>query len=148
VQARPHHRALRRTVVEEIELDELDALVLEIEQRTRYAALRWNVLRHKAGGQRSGVAGAPIPGPVDPRRVAELQRTLAAAAEGIVFTHLAFETHVAGWGDLAEAIEDGARAGFESIGLIFQRRLRRIGGTGRRIAGEEWRGQDRQRRQA
>ena len=64
-------------VVEQVELDELDALVLEVEERAFDAAA---ILARPAPAARASVARAPVVGPVDPRRRAIADRALTAAA--------------------------------------------------------------------
>src|ERR1019366_8201521 len=76
---------VRLVVVEEIKLDELDALIFEIEERTIDATsggTQMVGLLHELGGFGGGVAGAPVVGPIHPRRGPELHSQVAAAANG------------------------------------------------------------------
>ena len=90
----------RARVVEQVELDELDALVLEIDERAVDAA---QILRRP---ERLGllVARSPVVRPIDPRNVAKCDGLLAAAALCGVVLDLAEETRVA-------RCRDGSRAG-------------------------------------
>ena len=75
-------------VIEEIELDQLDALVFEVEQRAGHAAQYGKLAGEEAGREGRHVAGTPVLRPVDPGGHAELFGFVAAAAEGSVSSTL------------------------------------------------------------
>src|SRR2546426_10461330 len=99
------HVVLERSVVEEIELDQLDPRVLEIEQPSILTAtVSAQVLgqRDKPRGLGSRVPGRPVVGPIDPRRGSERQRVVTPPARS------------RGRLDLAqEALDPGGRGGSE-----------------------------------
>jgi hypothetical protein len=105
------HIILIGVVFEQVELDHLDALVLEIDQGSIETAL---IAREVAEEQRSRarrrVAGAPVVRPVHPRRGAVRERTIAAAAQGRVLANLAEESVLALVGDLADGRRREQRA--------------------------------------
>jgi hypothetical protein len=90
-------------VIEQVELDQLNALIFEIEQRARHSAKRWALRRNKTGRQRRHVSGTPILRPINPRSQPELKSFLAPATQSRGFGYLALKTLIAGVGDLAEA---------------------------------------------
>src|SRR2546422_931350 len=100
------HVVLERSVVEEIELDQLDPRVLEIEQPSILTAtVSAQVLgqRDKPRGLGSRVPGRPVVGPIDPRRGSERQRVVTPPARS------------RGRLDLAEeALDPGGRDGSRS----------------------------------
>ncbi len=75
-------------VIEEIELDQLDALVFEIQQRAGNAAKGWSFRRKITPRQGRHVPGSPVLRPVHPWRQPELQISLAAA-DSFRLRHLA-----------------------------------------------------------
>ena len=104
--------------VEQVELDQLDALVLEIEER----AVDAPAVRAEVGGPRSGRAAARVPRrpvalPVEPGHAAPRHRPIAAAAARGVFLDLSQEAHGALLGHRAEpALRDG-EAGIDGLSL-------------------------------
>src|SRR6266571_3830550 len=99
------HVVLKRGVVEEIELDQLDPRVLEIEQRSILTAtVSAHVLgqRYEPCGLGGRVPGRPVVGPIDPRCGSERQRVVTSPAGS------------RGRLDLAEeALDPGGRDGSE-----------------------------------
>ena len=118
---RGHVLLERAAVVEQVELDQLGALVLEIDERTVDPA------EIPEGPERLGplVPGGVIVPPIDPRHVAPPGRVLAAAAAGSALLNLAQEPAVTCLGDgadsAAELLGAAGEAGRGALALLAGR---------------------------
>jgi hypothetical protein len=92
-------------IVEEIELDEFEALVFEIKKGSCNAVSSHNLVQQENAGQRRGIARTPIVLPVHPGSIAELEPTHAAMAQSVVLRHFALEAAIATSRDFVEALQ-------------------------------------------
>jgi hypothetical protein len=112
----PSVLGVRPAVVEEVEPDQLDALVLEIDERPVEPALvRPQETPAPAHPRRPapGIPGRPVHGPVDPRATAGLGGTGTAPATRTLLVDLAEEPADRVLGDRTEAAPHGPDAGLE-----------------------------------
>ena len=100
--------------VEQVELDELDALILQIEQGTVDAsAVGAQVARQRSRAQAARVTGRPVVLPVDPGEISRVHGPLAAPAARGVLADLAEES-------LAAIVRDGPQPALGDVQAGFQ----------------------------